>query len=326
MIANKDQKVLITGIAGQDGSYLAELLLNKGYRVVGIDVQATIPPPISGVEYFKGSISDAGFLIDLLLDFRPDVIYNLASVSQVSNSFNIPEETFSVNLLPVIRMLELIRNEIKNTKYLQAISSEIFGGKANPPFNEESALEPLSPYAVSKEAAYHLVKLYRQAYNIYAANAILFNHTSSRHALNFVVPKIVNGLVDIKLGKMSKLRLGDLDIERDWGYAGDYVKAMIAIIEHPEAADFVIGTGKHKSLRVIVEYVLNKLDLSYEDTIEIDKSLFRKNDPKVIYSDPKKIMNVLGWKPEKSLEDILDLMIDETIEKNKEDLCPKKLL
>jgi len=302
------KKVLITGVNGQDGSYLAELLRAQGNRVTGIDMQDA--PAVSGIDYFSGSISDAGFLTGLVLKIEPDEIYNLASVSQVSSSFRIPEETFTVNVLPVIRLLELMRDKLKSSRLLQATSSEIFGGRTSPPYHETSPLEPLSPYAVSKEAAYHMVKLYRSAYGLFASNAILFNHTSPRHSPIFAVAKIVKGLVEIKLGRARTLKLGNLDIERDWGFAGDYVQAMAAILAQERGGDFVIGTGQIWSLRAIVDYVLQRLELKSADTVEIDQSLFRPNDPARIFCDPTKARQVLGWRPTKTFEEVLDMMVD----------------
>jgi GDPmannose 4,6-dehydratase len=303
------KRVLITGVNGQDGLFLAERLVRDGHQLFGIDVQKS-GPTLSGLEYVQGSIADAGFLTDLILRTEPDEIYNLASVSQVSTSFKLPEETFAVNLLPVVRMLELIRDRFKTTKLLQATSSEIFGDGAGRPFNEDSVTNPLSPYAVSKEAAYHLVKLYRKAYNIFVVTAILFNHTSHLHSSGFVVAKIIKELVEVKLGKRQKIKLGNLDVYRDWGNAEDYVKAMVQIMGHSRPADFVVGSGKKLSLREITDHVLDKLGLKFDEVVEIDRELFRLNDPKVIWSDPSKIMRELNWRSEKPFEAVLDRMIE----------------
>jgi GDPmannose 4,6-dehydratase len=307
-------KALITGILGQDGSYLAEYLLSKGSQVVGIDLpkENTLLP---GVEYHHGTIADPEFLTGIITKSSPDLIYNLGGISHVTRSFEIPAETFAVNLLPVIRILELLRLKLKNTRFLQASSSEMFVQGSAPPFNENSLIEPRSPYAVSKTAAYQLVKIYRQQYGLFACNAILFNHTSPRHSLDFFIAKIVKGLVEIKQGKLAKLKVGNLDIEKDWGYAGDYIKAMSLIMDAKQPDDYVIGTGKHISLKAILEYVLNQLELSYNQVIEIDPGLVRQNEPKKIYSDPSKIKRVLGWQPEKTIEQVLDMMIAVEMEK-----------
>jgi GDPmannose 4,6-dehydratase len=302
------KKSIITGVLGQDGIYLARLLLEKGGRVLGIDIHPE-NRTIEGIEYLCGSVADKGFLGKTIRAYGPDEIYNLASVSQVSTSFEMPEETFSINLFPVINMLELIRKDKKGIKFLQATSSEIFGGKSAPPYNENSALEPLSPYAVSKEAAYHLVKLYRKAYGIHAVNAILFNHTSARHGKNFIIPKIIDGLIKVRNGQLTKLKLGNLEIERDWGFAGDYVSALYMIMENTKPSDYVVGTGRHEKLREIVDYVLQKLGLKFEAAIEIDPDLFRPNDPRIIYSDPSLINQEIGWKAQISLSGLLDMMI-----------------
>ncbi len=250
-----------------------------------------------------------------MLEIKPAEIYNLASVSQVSTSFLFPEEAIKVNLLPVIRMLELIRDKLPGTKFLQASSSEIFGQQASPPFDEQSIFCPLSPYAVSKEAACHFVKIYRKAYGLFASNAILFNHTSPYHSLSFVIPKLVKGLVEIKLGKINKIRLGNLKIERDWGFAGDYVKAMALMMEAKQPDDYVVGTGKHNPLKAIVEYIIKKLELDYKRVIEIDEGLYRVNDPEIIFSNPIKIMKKLGWQPEMNLEELIEFMIAEEMKK-----------
>jgi|SRR3989339_187428 len=303
------KQILITGINGQDGQFLAQILVKARHQIFGVDLQLA-GPLIPGIEYIQGSIADTDFLTDLLLKIEPNEIYNLASVSQVSASFIIPEKTMAVNLMPVISMLELIRNKIPKTKLLQATSSEIFGGRGTPPFNEEALPDPLSPYAVSKEAAYHMVKLYRKAYNIFGANAILFNHTSPLHSSNFVIAKIIKELVEVKLGKRQKVQLGNLEIFRDWGSAEEYVAALLLIMNHTQPDDFVVGSGQCTSLREIVAYILRKLGLQYSDVIRINHKLFRKNDPKIIYSDPAKIAERLGWRSKKSFEEVLDGMID----------------
>ena len=310
------KKVFIVGINGQDGHYLARYLNETDYQLFGTDIKERGDLP-SSVNYFKGSIADHSFLTEILLDVKPDMIFNLASISQVSDSYNMPEETYTINVLAVIRMLEIIRKNLKTTRFLQASSSEIFGGNANPPYDENSVPIPLSPYAVSKLAAYYMVKIYRKDFNLFTANAILFNHTSPRHSSNFVIPKIIRGLVEIKLGKVKKISLGNLDIVRDWGYAEDYVKAMVSILNYFGADDFVVGTGVPTTLKEIVQYVLKKLNLSYNDVIKIDTDLFRLNEPMCIYSNPSKIKNELGWRPEKSLRQILDVMIEAEIVKQK---------
>jgi GDPmannose 4,6-dehydratase len=307
-------RALITGVLGQDGSYLAEYLLAKGYQVVGVDIikENTLLP---GIEYHCGSLADPAFLTDLLLKSAPDAVYNLGSISHVSRSFERPEETFAANLLPVIRILELLRHKLPQTRLLQASSSEMFGQKSAPPFNEASLIEPLSPYAVSKAAAYELVKIYRKEHNVFACNAILFNHTSPRHAADFFIAKIVSSLVAIKRGQGGKLKVGNLDVEKDWGYAGDYVKAMVAILNYQRPDDYVVGTGRHLSLKAILDYVLSRLDLSYNKVVAIDPGLIRPNEPKLIFADPAKIRNVLGWRPEQSIEQVLDMMIAAAMEK-----------
>jgi GDPmannose 4,6-dehydratase len=307
---------LITGVNGQDGIYLAGLLCEKGYRVIGIDIQSDKRAQYK-IKYLQGSVANPLLLAELIEKNNPDEIYNLASISSVTDSYRFPEETFSVNLLPVIQMLELIRNKFKGTKFLQATSSEIFGGRAAPPYDEESKLEPLSPYAVSKEAAYQMVKIYRRTYGIFAANAILFNHTSPFHSANFVVPKLVRGLVEAKLGKRAKIQLGNLEVERDWGYAGDYVGAMHLILGHSAADDYVVGSGKYRKLRSLVDYILEKLDLKYDSVIEIDRSLFRSNDAQRIYSDPSKIMRTLHWHSGTEFNAVLDMMIEEELKRQR---------
>lgn len=289
-------------------------MLAKGYRVIGLDLPEE-NTSLPGIEYHSGSLAAPSLLTDLLLGSAPDEVYNLGSISHVARSFERPEETFATNLLPVIRALELLRHKLKQTKFLQASSSEMFGQKSAPPFNEESLIDPLSPYAVSKAAAYELVRIYRQEHGVFACNAILFNHTSPRHAADFFIAKIVKSLVAIKRGQGETLKVGNLDVEKDWGYAGDYVKAMAAILNYRRPDDYVVGTGRHLSLKAILDYVLSRLDLSYNKVVVIDPGLIRPNEPKLIYADPAKIKKVLGWKPGKSIEEVLDMMIEAEMKK-----------
>jgi GDPmannose 4,6-dehydratase len=307
-------KALITGILGQDGLYLTEYLLRKGDQVMGVDLPKNAAG-VRGITYQSGSLADKRLIADMLLKHRPDQVYNLGSISQVSLCYKQPEEAIKVNFQAVVAILEIIRHKLPNCRFLQASSSEMFSRQTVSPLNEGSLIEPVSFYGVTKAAAYQAIRIYRLDYGIFAANAILFNHTSPRHTPSFVIAKMINGLVAVKLGKEKKLKLGDLAVVRDWGYAGDYVKAMSLIIEAKQPDDYVIGTGKDISLKTILDYVLNKLNLSYNKVVEIDPELVRKNEQKNIYSDPTKIKKVLGWRPEKTIEQVLDMMIAAEMER-----------
>lgn len=320
------KKAFITGITGQDGSYLTEFLLNKGYEVHGLIRRSStfntdridhlyrdLHDPEARMYLHYGDLSVSGQLMDLLFDIRPDEIYHLGAQSHVRVSFDMPEYTGDVTGVGTIRLLEAIRKTGIETKFYQASSSEMFGAAA-PPQSEKTPFEPQSPYAAAKVYAYYVVKNYRQAYNIFACNGILFNHESPRRGETFVTRKITRAATRIKLGLQDKLYLGNLEAKRDWGYAGDYVEAMWIMLQQERADDFVIATGETHSVREFAERVFEKLDLDYKQYVEIDKRYFRPTEVDVLLGDSSKAREKLGWVPRVGFEALIDMMIDHDLE------------
>jgi len=315
------KKAFITGITGQDGSYLAELLLEKGYEVHGLIRRSStfntdridhlykdFHDPEAKMYLHYGDLSVSGQIMDLLHDIKPDEIYHLGAQSHVRVSFDMPEYTGDVTGLGTLRLLEAIRKTGIKTKFYQASSSEMFGA-APPPQSEETLLQPQSPYAAAKVYAYYIVRNYRGAYDIFACNGILFNHESPRRGETFVTRKITRAATRIKLGLQDKLYLGNLDAKRDWGYAGDYVKAMWLMLQQDEPDDFVIATGETHSVREFAEKVFQKLDLDYEQYVAIDAKYFRPTEVDVLLGDSSKARKKLGWNPEIGFEQLIDMMI-----------------
>ncbi|MBN2282921.1 MAG: GDP-mannose 4,6-dehydratase [Deltaproteobacteria bacterium] len=320
------KKAFITGITGQDGSYLTEFLLNKGYEVHGLIRRSStfntdridhlyrdLHDPEARMYLHYGDLSVSGQLMDLLFDIRPDEIYHLGAQSHVRVSFDMPEYTGDVTGVGTIRLLEAIRKTGIETKFYQASSSEMFGA-APPPQSEKTPFEPQSPYAAAKVYAYYVVKNYRQAYGIFACNGILFNHESPRRGETFVTRKITRAATRIKLGLQDKLYLGNLEAKRDWGYAGDYVEAMWIMLQQERADDFVIATGETHSVREFAERVFEKLDLDYKQYVEIDKRYFRPTEVDVLLGDASKAREKLGWVPRVGFEALIDMMIDHDLE------------
>ena len=330
---------LIFGVTGQDGSYLAEFLLSKKYKVHGVKRRTSIPNTdridhiFDSINFknrnFKmhhGDLSDSGSLYRIINDVNPDEIYNLAAQSHVKISFQIPEYTSDVNALGTLRILEIIRHyKKKKIKFYQASSSEMFG-KSKPPQNEKTIFQPRSIYAVSKVFAFHSVVHYREAYKVHACNGILFNHESPRRGVNFVTKKIVQGLIRIKQKKQKKLELGNLYSKRDWGHAKDYVKSMWKILQTKKAEDFVIATKKSYSVKDFVNICAKKLDINLvwkgkglnevaidkktkNTLIKIDKKYFRETEVDNLVGDFKKAKKVLKWQPSISLSNLIDDMI-----------------
>ena len=314
------KKALITGIAGQDGSYLSEYLLSKNYEVFGMIRRNSI------VEHQRNRIEKLGSSINLeygdLLDqssikkimklAQPDEIYNLAAQSHVRISFDVPEFTIKTNALGVLNMLDSFRENCPNSKFYQASSSEMFGRSVDhDSFQRETTpFEPTSPYGCAKVLGFNLVKHYRLAYKLFASNGILFNHESPRRGSNFVTNKVVKTAVEIKLGITDKLILGNMDSYRDWGHSKDYVKAMNMILNHSEPEDFVVATGITRSVRDMCNYVFNKLNLDTDKYIFQDPKFMRPEELKYLKGDSSKIKNILNWSPEISFELLMDEMID----------------
>ena len=320
------KKAFITGITGQDGSYLAEFLLNKGYEVHGLIRRAStfntdridhlytdFHDPKSRMYLYYGDLSVSGQLTDLLHDIQPDEIYHLGAQSHVRVSFDMPEYTGDVTGLGTLRLLEAIRKTDIKTRFYQASSSEMFGS-APPPQNENTAFEPQSPYAAAKVFAYHMVKNYRNAYNIFACNGILFNHESPRRGETFVTRKITRAATRIKLGLQDKLYLGNLDAKRDWGFAGDFVEAMWLMLQQDEPNDYVIATGETHSVREFVEKVFQKIGLDYEKCVEIDPKYFRPTEVDILLGDPTRANKKLGWEPKIGFDELIDMMIEADME------------
>ena len=319
-------KTLITGITGQDGSYLAELLLSKGYEVHGLVRRSStfntdridhlykdFHDPEARMYLHYADLSVSSHLMDLLYDIQPDEIYHLGAQSHVRVSFDMPEYTGDVTGLGTLRVLEAIRKTGIQTRFYQASSSEMFGA-ASPPQNEMTPFEPQSPYAVAKVYSYYVVKNYREAYNIFAANGILFNHESPRRGETFVTRKITRAATRIKLGLQDKLYLGNLEAKRDWGFAGDFVEAMLLILQQDEPDDYVIATGETHSVREFAEKVFQKLGLDYEKYIAIDQRYFRPTEVDALLGDSTKAQKKLGWRPKVGFDQLINIMVEGDLE------------
>ncbi|OPY90468.1 MAG: GDP-mannose 4,6-dehydratase [Syntrophus sp. PtaU1.Bin208] len=314
------KKAFITGITGQDGSYLAELLLGKGYEVHGLIRRSStfntdridhlyrdFHDPQARLYLHYGDLSVSGQLTDLLYEISPDEIYHLGAQSHVRVSFDMPEYTGDVTGLGTLRLLEAVRRTGIKARFYQASSSEMFGA-APPPQCEETPFQPQSPYAAAKVYAYYLVRNYRQAYNLFACNGILFNHESPRRGETFVTRKITRGATQIKLGLRDKLYLGNLEAKRDWGFAGDYVEAMWLMLQQDKADDFVIATGETHSVREFAERVFSLLDLNYQQHVEIDPRYFRPTEVDILLGDASKARRSLNWEPKVSFDELIGMM------------------
>jgi len=324
MDTNK-KKALITGINGQDGSYLAELLLEKGYEVWGMlkrnsvaeNQTARIPDSVyKKLNLEDADMTDMASICKVLNKSKPDEVYNLAAQSHVRISFDQPIYTSNVNGLGVLNLLEAVRLTDKKIKVYQASSSEMFGNNIdNDGFQRESTpMGPVSPYGCAKVFGYNICKNYRNSYNMFISNGILFNHESPRRGINFVTNKVAREAVKIKFGLSDELKLGNLDASRDWGHAKDYVEAMWLILQHDVPDDFVCSTGISHSVKDLVEYVFNSLDLDWTQYVSTDKKYLRPEELKHLKGDCSKIKNDLGWSPEYNFESMLDEMIEYWIE------------
>jgi GDPmannose 4,6-dehydratase len=320
-------KALITGITGQDGSYLAELLLDKGYEVHGLirrsssfntqRINHIYKDPHNHADtplhLHYGDVTDWGSLLDLVYNLRPDEIYHLASQSHVRVSFDLPEYTGDVTALGTVRILEAIRKSGITTRFYQASSSEMFGA-AKPPQKETTPFQPQSPYAAAKVYAYWLTRDYREGYKIFASNGILFNHESPRRGETFVTRKITRALAAIKAKKQDTLFLGNLDARRDWGYAPDYVAAMWKMLQCDKPADFVIGTGEAHSVRDFLDEAFGYLNMDWHEVVKIDPRYYRPNEVDFLQADPRKARRVLDWEPRVFFKDLVRIMVDADLE------------
>tara|TARA_R110002012_G_scaffold296046_1_gene493140 strand:+ start:1290 stop:2252 length:963 start_codon:yes stop_codon:yes gene_type:complete len=313
------KKALITGIGGQDGSYLTQYLLESGYEVHGVVRRHSVAEnqnfrlhDISNIKTYYGDLLDYPSLQRIVSKVQPDEIYNLGAMSHVRISFDMPSFTIKTNALGVLHMLEIYRTTCPNAKFYQASSSEMFGNSVDDDGVQRltTPMNPVSPYGCAKVMGYNLVRHYRNAYKLHACNGILFNHESPRRGSNFVTNKVVKTAVQIKKGLKDKLELGNLDSYRDWGHSKDYVRAMHMIVNHNVADDFIVATGKTHSVRDLCDKVFNKLDMNYEDYIIQNPKFMRPEELKYLKGDPSKVISELGWKPEYTFETMLDEMID----------------
>ena len=325
-MSEKQKVALVTGVTGQDGAYLADLLLKKGYRVVGLKRRTSLintdridhifesTEDIMNFDLVYGNMIDAGNIYRTLQEYQPDEIYNLAAQSHVRVSFDTPEETAKIVAMGTLRLLEAVRNVCPHVKFYQASSSEMFGDNPVHPQNELTRLMPASPYACAKVFAHHLVRNYRESYGLHASSGILFNHESPRRGETFVTRKITSAAARIKMGQQDKLYLGNLDAKRDWGFAGDYVEAMWLMLQQDEPDDYVIATGETHTVREFLQEVFDQADLSIEKHVEIDERLFRPHEVPLLLGDPSKAQKKLGWQPKVKFKELARMMYDEDLQ------------
>ena len=310
------KKALITGITGQDGSYLAEFLLSQGYQVIGM-VRRTSTVTFGRIEHIQdqitlvhGDLLDQTSLLDLMHEHKPDEIYNLAAQSFVPVSWKQPVLTGEFTALGVTRMLEAMRTIVPEARFYQASSSEMFGKVREVPQNEKTPFYPRSPYGVAKVYGHWITVNYRESYDLFACSGILFNHESPRRGLEFVTRKVTHGAAQIKLGQAKELRLGNLDSRRDWGYAGDYVRAMWLMLQQDRPDDYVVGTGETHSVRELCEVAFGYLNLDWEQYVSSDPEFYRPAEVDLLVSDPTRARKALGWEPEVSFEELIKMMVD----------------
>ena len=314
---------LITGITGQDGSYLAELLLEKGYRVVGIVRRSSttnyerIGHIVDRIELCSADLLDQHSLTDVVEHAKPDEVYNLAAQSFVQTSFSQPVLTGEFTALGVTRVLEAMRKAAPKARFYQASSSEMFGKVVEVPQRETTPLYPRSPYGVAKVYGHWITVNYRESFGLFAVSGILFNHESPRRGLEFVTRKVSDGVARIKLGLQKELRLGNLDARRDWGFAGDYVDAMWRMLQQDHPDDFVVGTGETFSVRQLCEAAFEAAGLDYRDHVVVDERYFRPAEVDLLVSDPKKAREVLGWTPRVTFQQLVTMMVEADLERHR---------
>lgn len=315
------KRALITGVAGQDGTYLSELLLDKGCEVWGI----VGPYPGTFLEWaqqFAGrlhlvdaDLTDMDSLLAAVDVSRPDEVYNFAAQSSVGNSFEQAVATTEVNAVGVLRLLEAIRQLAPEAHLFQASSAEMFGNATEMPQRETTPLHPRSPYAASKTYAFHIIGSYRDSYSMHVSNGILFNHESPLRGLQFVTRKITDGAARIKLGLVNELHLGNLDAKRDWGFAGDYVECMWRMLQQDAPDDYVIASGEVHTVRDFCQAAFARLDLDYEEFVVVDPEFFRPVDVNVLFGDPIKARTMLGWEPRVRFRELVEMMVDADMER-----------
>lgn len=327
----KQKKAFITGITGQDGSYLAEFLLEKGYKVYGMTRRSSTDS-LERIEHIKdrieivhGDLIDQSSITAILQESQPEEIYNLAAQSFVKSSWSEPLATGEYTALGVLRVLEAMRQVCPKAKFYQASSSEMFG-VAPSPQNEKTPFHPRSPYAVSKVFGHYITINYRESYGLFACCGILFNHESPRRGLEFVTRKISDGVAKIKLGLANELRLGNMDAKRDWGYAGDYVKAMWLMLQQNKPDDYVVGTGINHSVKEFVEAAFRAADISnWKKYVKVDPKFFRPADVSELRADASKARKKLGWKPKVGFNELVKMMVEQDIERQSLIKAQKKL-
>ncbi|MCL5429081.1 MAG: GDP-mannose 4,6-dehydratase [Chloroflexi bacterium] len=317
---------LITGITGQDGSYLAEFLLGKGYNVVGMARRSStvnfdrIQHIQDDISLEQGDLHDQSSLVSVLERYEPDEIYNLAAQSFVPTSWNQPVLTGEVTALGVTRLLEAVRQVKPDARYYQASSSEMFGKVQETPQKETTPFYPRSPYGVAKLYGHWITVNYRESHNLFAVSGILFNHESPRRGLEFVTRKVTYNAARIKLGLSDKLPMGNLEAQRDWGFAGDYVQAMWMMLQRDKPDDFVIGTGETNTVRKLCELAFGYLDLDYKDHVVHDKTFDRPAEVDLLISDPSKAHAILGWAPSVNFEELVERMVEADLENLRKEL------
>ena len=314
-------KALITGITGQDGSYLAEFLLGRGYEVVGMIRRSStvnferIDHLVDDIVLAPGDLMDGGSMVQVLREHQPKEVYNLAAQSFVQTSFGQPVLTGETTALGVTRLLDAIRMTNPEIRFYQASSSEMFGKVNDVPQSESTPFYPRSPYGVAKVYGHWMTVNYRESYGMHASSGILFNHESPRRGVEFVTRKITDGAARIKLGLQTELRLGNLDAQRDWGFAGDYVQAMWAMLQQDKPDDYVICTGNTHSVREFCQLAFDRVGLNYEDHTVIDPMFYRPAEVDLLVGDSSKAEDALGWRPQTSFEKLINMMVDADLER-----------
>ena len=322
---------LITGITGQDGSYLAEFLLTQGYKVYGMVRRSSVEKferiehLMSQIELVQGDLLDQFSLISVLQQTKPQEIYNLAAQSFVPTSWAQPVLTSEFTAIGVTKLLEALRLVDRSIKFYQASSSEMFGKVRETPQTEATPFYPRSPYGVSKAYGHYIVVNYRESYGLFAVSGILFNHESPRRGLEFVTRKVTDGVARIKLGMAQDLRLGNLDAKRDWGFAGDYVKAMWMMLQQARPDDYLVATGQTHSVRDLVQIAFAHVDLDWNKFVKVDRSFLRPAEVDLLVGDPSKARRELGWQPSVTFEQMIKMMVDADLERlTREQSQPKK--